>query len=634
MPQRLRGITKFKNFNYPVSYRLNVKDKMRDARNVYSNQDRLDTRNGVQRFNSTQIGSSGNVLSVSFFKKSNGDRYYIAKVGTILYSVSESGAHTEIKTGLTSTTKHRSVTFGDRAIIAIESDGLFAWDGTTFSQLGEEPPAAPIVAASGSGNSLTASDYQVATTFYSTTLGFETNIGAASSTVTVASGEQIDVTGIDTAPTNGYIDKTRVYLKDITNAGEWIFWDEIAVAVSTETIDDDPASTQNPPETNAPPLAGGGKYLTVFGKKVVYAGSSQFPNDIFFSENYLPDAFDDSTSARIVLNIQGQGPVMGIGTGFFNDSNLTPYLCAFKKNRIELYAEVGGVPQVSVVSDSIGAVSHDTIQEIDGDLYFMSENGWHVIHNGQIYKKDRKAFRLGDGDVDNIFTESGYVYELNKANFDDFFSVYYPTLNQYLTFVSEAGNNAISKAYNYEFGISGFRPYEFILAFNGACQAEDSSGEDMVLLAGPDGRIYKHSINVTRHDVDADNTSVAINAFAQLFWIAHEDYDATMNFGTMIFKALKSSDTITCKIFTDYKLTTSKDILLDFNVADSGAIWDESEWDNSIWTDERSIARDVTSGIYKTAQSLLIGFYQETIDANMQLLGGQIDASKNGNPNT
>lgn len=631
MPQRLRASIKWENFNMPVSYRINAQKKMRDARNVMTNQDRLDTRNGVQRFNGTSL-STASVKSVSFFKKNDGSRYYIAKAGTKLYSVSESGAHTELKTGLSTSTKHRSVTFNDRAIVAIESDGLYSWDGTTFTQLGQRPPTAPAVSKSSTGASLSPATYQIAYSFYSSTLGFETNRGAASPDIAISSGEQINISSLETSADNAFMDAKRVYIKDVTNNSGWVFWGEITMAATTDIINADPTSTIEAPETNGPPLAGGGKYLAVFGKKIAYSGNSNFQSDVFLSEEYLPDAFDDSTNNRIVLKVSGQGPVTGIAVGFYDKDRMDPYLCMFKKGSVEVYSELGGVPSVSTVSSSVGAVSHDTIKEIDGDVYFMSENGFHVISGGKIVKKDRKAFRLGDGDIDNIFTEDGYVYELNKQNRENFFSVYYPTLNQYLTFVSEGSNTATSKAYNYEFAIGGFRPYEFIQTFNAACLAEDSNGEDMVLLGGESGRIYKHSINVERVDHDEAGNEVAIDAFAQLFWIAHEDLDATMNYGTLNFKALSGTEPVTVKCFLNYELDSPIDKEYDFSKDETGFILDVSKLDEGVLGDGRTIVRSV-GGIYRTAQSLLIGFYQSALNANMGLIQGQLDASKNGNSN-
>ena len=84
----------------PVSYKLLAEGKLFDARNVFDNKGITETRHGVHVYNSTSLG--GAILSVSFFKKANGTAYRIVKVGTAMYSVSATGAHTTIKTGLSS----------------------------------------------------------------------------------------------------------------------------------------------------------------------------------------------------------------------------------------------------------------------------------------------------------------------------------------------------------------------------------------------------------------------------------------------------------------------------------------------------------------------------------------------------
>jgi hypothetical protein len=627
MPLRLRDSLTFKNFNMPVSYRVNAQGKMRDARNVCSIQDFLRTRNGVQRYNGTALGTSS-VVSVSYFKTTADSSKVIAKSGTKLYSVAKTGASTEIKTGLTAGVKHRSVTFNGKSIIALGADGLFSWDGTTFTQLGQASPSTATV-ATGTG-SLTDSTYKVGITFYSSTTGFESNASDSSAIATVSQG--IDVSDIPATAANDHIDKVRIYLRDDTANGSYLFITEINLGTTTYTIAADATSTQVPPTINAAPKSGGAKYLTTFGKRVVYSGNSTFPNEVFISNEYLQDAFDDTITQK-VIKASGQGSVTGIGSGFYNNDNMNAYLCIFTRSSIEVYSELGGSPSLAKISTDVGCVSHDTIKEINGDIHFMSSNGWHIISNGKLLTKGKKAFKLGEGDIDNIFNDSGYVYELNKSNFDNFFSVYYPTLNQYLTFVSEGSSLTISKAHNYEMEIGGFRPYDFSLGFNAACLAEDANKEEVVLIAGDTGRIYEHSINVTRHDVDASNTSIAIDAFALLYWLSHPDLDASLNFGTLALKALSNSNALTVKCFLNYELDSPAAKSYDFSVAETGFILDVSLLDEGILGDGRTIVRDLSGGIYTTAQSLLIGFYQSIIDSDIGLISGQVDASKNGNSN-
>lgn len=630
MPLRKRAVNRWRNFNLPISYKVGAQNRLKDARNVCTIQDILETRHGISRYNTTAFNDIP--LSISFFRKNNNISHLLVKDGTALYDAQAMGSHTAIKTGLTSSTKHRGVTFNNRHIFAIEGDGLFSWNGATFSQLGQAVPSAPTVAASGSGNSLTASDYQVAATLYSSSLGFETNLGAASSTVTVSSGERIDVSNIQATATNAFIDKVRIYLKDITNDGAWIFWDEINLGVTTDTIDDDPSSSQTAPTKNAAPLAGGAKFLGIFGQRLIYAGNSTFPSDVFFSEPFLPDAFDQSATSK-TINVSGNGPITGLGVGYFGGDNQNPYLVIFKERHIELYTEASGSGQQVVIDQEIGCLSHDTIKTINGDIYFMSAKGWHVIRDGRLQRTKDKNDSIDNGDINDIFSRNGFVFELNKPELDNAFSVYYPTLQQYMTFVPEGGNASIFKSYNFEFAIGGFRSYEFKLNFKAACLGRDSQNEEVVYLCGAGGYIYKHSIREeVGTDVNLAGEGEAVDAFAQLYWINGDDMDASYNFGPLILRALAQDNPITVKCFLNYSLQNPIDKDFTFDDPETGFILDVSRLDEGILSDGRTIVR-YTGEVLKSAQSLLIGFYKSAQGESMALIEGQLDVQKNGNPN-
>lgn len=615
----------------PVSFKVNVKDRLVEASNVVTIQDVMHTRNGVSRWNDTALSASPQ--SISFFKDNSNDRHIIVKDGSTLYRARQNGAHVTLKTGLTAATKHRGITFNNRHIIAIENDGLYSYDGTILTQLGQAGPVSgPTVVASGAGNSLTASDYQVAYTYYSTQLGFESNSSATSSTVTVASGEQIDVSDLTGDPDNDFMDRIRIYYKDITNDSEWLFWAELDLTEIIDTIDTDPVSTQIIPTVNAAPQTGGGKFLTVYGQKLAYSGNSTFPSDIFFSEAFLPDAFDRTATSK-TINIAGNGPVTGLGVGYFSGDNQNPYLVAFKRNHIELFTEASGNPQQVVISTDLGCVSNDTIRVINGDVFFMSAKGWHAIKDGRLVKTKSQQDSIDGGDIEDIFKQNGQTFELNKANFENFFSVYYPTLQQYMTFVSQTNDTDIQKSYNFEFEIGGFRPYDFGLKFTGACLGEDGLGEDVVYLCGEGGYIYSHSIKETRGtDVDNAGAEFAFESFTKLFWLNGEDMDASYNFGPFILRAITQENDLTIKYFLNYSQRSSTDLLYNFSDPDGGFILDVSKLDEGILTDGRTIVRHVGE-ILRSGQSLLIGIYKTQKGESMALLEGQLDIQKNGNPN-
>lgn len=637
MPLKRRAIKNFKEFNKPISYRLaeNRDDRLTEAQNVVTIGNITHTRNGMSKFNDTSLG--GKVLSLSFFKDAAENRRIIAKVGTVLYLVNSTGAATSLKTGLTSTTKHRGITmnFGtkSRHIIAIESDGLFSYDGTTFTQLGQAVPAAPTVAASGSGNTLDASDYQVAVTFYSSTLGFETNRGTASATVTVASGEQIDVSAIASTADNGFIDKVRVYFKDVTNDGSWLFWEEINLGTTTSTIDDNASSTQTPPTTHGAVVAGGGKYLTEFNKKLVYAGNNTNQNDVVFSEQNLPDAFDD-TSSQVILYAPFEGPVTGLATGLYDGSALDPYLVVFKRNSTHIYSEIGGTARFVPINVKVGCVNHDTIAVRHGNVYFQSTQGWHVIVNGNIViNEDGTAAVLGRGDIDDIFKTKDHFHKLNVSQYTSFFSVYYSNLDQYINFVAEGSETVFHRAYVYEFGIGGFRSYEFKVNFASATIGEDSNGNEEVLLGDTGGWVYTHSAEEARNDIDANDNSLTIPVVVLTSWLENEDLDASFNFREYILRAIASSNDITVRAGVNFDLSDLKEFTYSFPDPQSGFVLDVSLLDGDDLLSDGDTPVTARGDINRVGENLLVGLYQDIASADIGLISSQLDLSKNGNNN-
>jgi len=633
MPLSMRAKAQVYDFNFGLSYRpYDRKRSMRDALNVFTNQGRLETRHGISKFNSTALAAS--VQSISFFEKSDGTTYIIAKAGTILYSVAASGASTELLTGLASTTKHNAVTFGERHIIAIGSDNMYSFDGTTATQLGQAPPSSFTDAIAAGGSLVDANVYQAAITYYSSTYGFESNAQEGSLITTANPNKQINLSDIPATAANAFIDKVRIYVKDVTAGGDFLFIAEINLGTTTYSIDDVSTSGQTPPTTHAAPQSGGGQYLSEFNERLVYGGSSSFLNDVFFSEqDGLPDAFDDTSTAK-TLNIPGNGKVTGLGQGFFNDSQLDPYLVIFKRKSIHIYSEVGGVAKFTTISNEIGCVSHDTINEIDGNVYFLSDSGWRVVVNGRILK-DSKAKRgtLSEGDIDDIFTSNGFTYEINKSYASNFQSVYYPTLNQYLTLVAEGSNNSLTKIYSYEVEIDRFKPYQFAINPTAMSLGEDASGNECVLLGDSSGFIYTHGTSESRTDITADDTSTDIAAFFLMNWHPQEgDFDATYNFRELMLRAITGNN-LTVKAWTNFDQATVTEYTYSFPDPNSGFILDVSQLDIDTFTDGRAIVH-ARGDVNLVGKVLLLGFYQENTDSNINLLSLQLDYSKNGNSNT
>jgi hypothetical protein len=550
----------------------------------------------------------------------------IAKVGAVIYDVQESGAHTVLVSGLTATTKHRGITFGNRHFISVESDGFYQYDGTTFTKFSQAAPVGFTVALVNGQGSLSDGSWKVALTYYSSTTGFETNATESAAVVTSSPNSRVAIASIDDTPDNATIDKVRVYAS--VDDGEFFLAEEIDIA-ETYNLDDDPTSSLTPPTNNAPPISGGGKYLVEYDGRLVYSGNSNFPNDVFFSEQFIPEAFDD-TGTGTVLFSSGEGDVTGLAVGFFNDSNLEPYIAIFKRKSIQIYSKIGDKERLATIEKGIGCVSNETISVRNGSIYFLSDSGWRAINNGVLIRDEKDEITLGLGDIDDIFKRDGFDLEITKSVIGNFFSVYYADLDQYMTFIADSGQTQIKKAYVFNFPTPGFFYYEFSEAFTCATVGQDSIGQDVVYIGDSSGYFYSHSRDEDKNDQNSSGIDNAIDARARFAWFDGQDMTISYNFRDIILRALNSDDTIDAYAYTDYNISKESNYSFDFSVA--GFRLDISRLDVDKLGDERQIVTS-KADINRTGENLAIEFRQNADNANMGLLAMQIDFSPNGNRN-
>ena len=270
----------------------------------------------------------------------------------------------------------------------------------------------------------------------------------------------------------------------------------------------------------------------------------------------------------------------------------------------------------------------------NGDIYFLGYKGWHRIHNGNFIKdKNGDVVTLGLGDIDDIFHSPGYVFELNKSQFSNFFGCYYQTLDQYICWVAEGSGSTFIKSYVYEFQSKGFKSYTWTVAATCCMVVEDSSGDDIVLFGDANGYFYKHSIKETqRSDVDTSNTETAYQAFAQLMWRDGDDYASSYDFRDLIIRAVTSENDIDGKSWVNYNLENITAHTLSFPDPTSGFVLDLSELDEATFSDEREIVQTQVD-INRSGYNILLGFYQQVVGGNLNLISAQLNGSKNGNNN-
>ncbi len=632
MTVRKRALKTFRNLNLPVSYHILDEKHLSDARNIFENKGVTDTRFGLARYNSISLG--GPILSVSYFRKSDGTSYKLAKVGTNLYSVSSSGASTVIKSGLSASTKHKAVTLTDRHIVTIESDGLFSFDGTIFTQLGQLPPSGASISEGASGGSLVdGNSYNVGLTFSSSATGFETNIGLIGNKTIEAPALQINVTSIPTIAANGTIDKVNIYLQNTTTGSAYRLVTQLDLGVTSYTITGPTLSTISPPIKNAPPISGGGTYIKLFGKRVVYSGNSTFKSDVFFSEEYLPDAFDSNLLTQTVLQTPGQGPVTGLGIGLYSDTHLDPFLLMFKKNSTHVYSELNNSPSQTTVDERIGCISGDTVRTRNGGVAFMSDNGWRYVVNGRIETDAQgTAITLGNGAIDSVFSRVGWQNELNLPQAASFFSTYYTIHDHYLTFICEGSSTSITKAYVYEEKIGGFRVFEFKYALVSGCEGEDDNSYQTIYLGDSTGTLFTYSYRNSKHDEDNAGNSLTIPAYALLPYVIPGEDSCTYNFRTLAVRALVNSNPITIKTYPSFSTQIYNSFLYDFSNTTSGFTLDVSRLDVDSFGDEQLVVTAMAD-LNQAGETILIGFFQDVLDSSIGLLSAQLTSNKNSNRN-
>lgn len=639
------GISKINTtFKKGVNYRSgNIGEDLFDSLNLVLIQNKITTRPGKLKYSVKSLGSG--IISLSQFIDQDSNRKLIAKSGPVLYADDGTGNFnlSGIKTNLTEGIKHDAVTINGRHIIALGSDGLFSYNGTTFAALGISTlPTAPTIADTGAGD-LAAKDYSCRLTYVASGIGFESNGGSISATVNIEG--EITVSDIPTS-THPLVNKVYVYLKNETDGGDYYYIGSVNNGTASFVFNDEITSTQIPPTTNAAPISGGGKYLTIYNTRLVYAGNDNYKNDIFFCNPDEPDGCDD-TSTALRLYAPENGDVTAIATGLFSDSELNQYLVIFKKRSTHVYYEdLSGHGSFTTIDKKIGCVSHKTIHIKDGDVYFLSEMGWRRIKNGRM-----DSNTLAKGNIDDIFKTQGETFSVNKQNLSNAYSTYYGDLDSYMTWISEGTSTSFSKCYNYHFDINGFLPLS--IPCSSAVTGENNNGEEVVFLGDNDGYVYHYNIKNERHDdgtvasfvldvsrLDEDELEQAIESSipVQMFqnWQPEADFSVSYNFRNLHIGAISDIDAVsndlTIQAYVGFKRQVGYSDLLDLTAVESGFTLDISRLDVDVLADSRARIRG-TIDLNKTGQNIMIGLSQDRKDATLQLLEWQLEFSANGNLN-
>ena len=108
--------------------------------------------------------------------------------------------------------------------------------------------------------------------------------------------------------------------------------------------------------------------VTIFSERLIVAGQSSNPQQIAYSTRLTPESFTGSSAGTVDVGDQ----IVGIKS-FRNK------LIVFCKNSIYQLSGLDSTPVLSSVTKNIGCISGRTIQEIGGDLIFLSPDGLRTI---------------------------------------------------------------------------------------------------------------------------------------------------------------------------------------------------------------------------------------------------------------
>ena len=108
--------------------------------------------------------------------------------------------------------------------------------------------------------------------------------------------------------------------------------------------------------------------VTIFSERLIVAGQSSNPQQVAYSTRLTPESFTGSSAGTVDVGDQ----IVGIKS-FRNK------LIVFCKNSIYQLSGLDSTPVLSSVTKNIGCISGRTIQEIGGDLIFLSPDGLRTI---------------------------------------------------------------------------------------------------------------------------------------------------------------------------------------------------------------------------------------------------------------
>jgi len=210
----------------------------------------------------------------------------------------------------------------------------------------------------------------------------------------------------------------------------------------------------------------------------VVGGSPTAKNTIFYSSNFDPDSFSGSGAGSIVLT----DGVVGLAS-FRSD------LIIFCQNSIFKLVNISDSDNIAIVpiTKNVGCLDGQSIQEIGGDLLFLSPDGIRTVAG---------TARIGDVELSSVSRQIQKLTSLIAASINDFIisSGVLRSKSQYRLFYTDVSqSSAISKGIIGTLTPNGFEWSETKgIQANGFASGLDKDGVEQLYHGDNAGFVYNH----------------------------------------------------------------------------------------------------------------------------------------------
>ena len=216
----------------------------------------------------------------------------------------------------------------------------------------------------------------------------------------------------------------------------------------------------------------------IHDKHLVVAGDASSKNTVYYSGTNDIDSFSSSGSGSVVIS----DAVVGLAS-FRSD------LIIFCKNSIHKLSNINDSNTVAVtpITTNVGCVSHGSIQEVGGDVLFLSPDGVRTIAG---------TARIGDVELSSVSRQIQSIISEAVTDKDFIFtSCVLRSKSQYRLFYSKTGESTtVAKGVIGTLTSNGFAWSETLgIQALGFISDLNSDGIEKVYHGDKDGYIYNHT---------------------------------------------------------------------------------------------------------------------------------------------